>query len=134
MKNWHCDGLKLWHQANDWAAQLADGQCGLTDGSSAGDWRLPAIEGWRMKTPADVYEELSIVDTACSPAIPDTQGAGCWSAGNPFDNVASSTYWSATSFAFGPSLAWVVNLNNGFVYNGLLKTGFLRVVAVRGGP
>jgi hypothetical protein len=37
-----------WNYANDVAApSLADGLCGLTDGSSEGDWRLPTTLEWR---------------------------------------------------------------------------------------
>ena len=35
-----------WEEGMKWAAKVADGQCGLTDGSKAGDWRLPTIKEW----------------------------------------------------------------------------------------
>jgi hypothetical protein len=41
LKNANCDGQKDWNEAETWAANLASGTCGLSDGSSAGDWRLP---------------------------------------------------------------------------------------------
>lgn len=40
------EGRADWDTANSAAADLADGTCGLTDGSEAGDWRLPAKEEW----------------------------------------------------------------------------------------
>ena len=134
LKDWGCGGTKNWKDASNWAKDLADGQCGLTDGSKAGDWRLPAIEEWRMQTPAEVYQNLSIIDSGCSfPAIPSRWGVSCASAGDPFTNVASSsTHWSATSFASQPSIAWRVSLGNGGV-SGFGKTNSYRVVAVRGG-
>jgi hypothetical protein len=51
LKNANCFGLRTWAQASMLANNLANGQCGLTDGSSAGDWRLPNIR-----------ELLSLVD------------------------------------------------------------------------
>jgi len=42
---------KLWDEAMTAAKGLKDGDCGLTDGSVAGDWRLP-----------NVREFLSLID------------------------------------------------------------------------
>lgn len=37
-----CGGLRdSWAEASRLVAALADGTCGLSDGSSAGDWRVP---------------------------------------------------------------------------------------------
>ncbi|HEU5180317.1 MAG TPA: hypothetical protein VFW45_05975 [Candidatus Polarisedimenticolia bacterium] len=46
LKNGNCFGLTNWADANIKAAALANGQCGLADGSKAGDWRLPTVEEW----------------------------------------------------------------------------------------
>jgi hypothetical protein len=48
-------------------------------------------------------------------------------------NVQSALYWSATTNAVSPSLAWVVNFGNGFVGpdNGAGSSG--QVWCVRGG-
>jgi hypothetical protein len=48
LKNPDCASLgsQPWIEANDAAASLMDGDCGLTDGSSIGDWRLPSAEEW----------------------------------------------------------------------------------------
>jgi hypothetical protein len=131
MKDWGCGGSKNWKAGNDWAAALADGQCDLTDGSSAGDWRLPLITEWKDYNTAP--QDDSMLKRSCPTPIPDTVGTGCWSAGNPFDNVASSDYWSATSDAGSPSEAWYVDLDDG-VADPSVKPLNLRVVAVRGGP
>ena len=69
-----------------------------------------------------------------NPHVPNTQGGGCWSPGDPFDNVASAYYWSATSSADNPSNAWLVFLGSGFALGGNKTGSGLRVVAVRGGP
>ena len=36
-----------WAAANEAAASLGDGDCGLTDASASGDWRLPTAEEWQ---------------------------------------------------------------------------------------
>jgi hypothetical protein len=51
---------------------------------------------------------------------------------HPFDNVQSSTYWSATTDASSAAVAWNVNFANGFVFSA--DNSFSRVVwCVRGG-
>ena len=50
-KNANCFGSKLWDDAMAAARGLKDGDCGLTDGSVDGDWRLP-----------NVREFLSLID------------------------------------------------------------------------
>ena len=55
--------------------------------------------GWRLPS---VHELLSLLDpTTNNPSLP---------AGHPFLNVQPSLYWSATTSAEDPSLAWFVGL------------------------
>lgn len=106
-----CFGMRAWHAALKSANQLADGQCGLTDGSGVNDWRLP-----------NVRELLSLIDYGESgPALP---------VGHPFTGVLGD-YWSSTTSPFVQS-AWKVSIHNGNVnYWG---KGFERSVwPVRGG-
>jgi len=78
LKNANCYGGKTWANALLAANGLANGSCGLTDSSSAGDWRLP-----------NVQEMLSLIDYGQnSPALPS---------GHPFSNVVSNEYWSSTT-------------------------------------
>jgi hypothetical protein len=73
LKNANCFGRRTWNQALSECNNLANGSCGLTDGSSAGDWRLP-----------NVRELQSLVDySRYDPALP---------AGHPFSNVQSTYY------------------------------------------
>jgi hypothetical protein len=44
LKNANCFGAKNWNDASSATGNLAEGQCGLADGSQAGDWRLPTDE------------------------------------------------------------------------------------------
>ncbi len=117
-------GMATWTDAMDSCAALADGMSGLTDSSVAGDWRLP-----------NVRELQSLIDYGVSsPAVSDTSGTGPWSAGDPFNNVQSSWYWSATTFVqIVPTFAWNVNFGDGNVDN--YFKGFNGYVwCVRGGP
>jgi hypothetical protein len=84
-----------WYGAVDGAHRLADGLCGLTDGSVAGDWHL-----------ANVKELQSLVDFGASnPALPP---------GHPFGRVQiSNAYWTSTARADNASLAWYVFLGDG---------------------
>jgi hypothetical protein len=93
------------------AAKVADGQCGLTDGSSAGDWRLP--------TEAEL---TAIMDASCvdfgHPALIGKSGTGCYATDpwtSPF--VAIGSLWTSTSLPDSTStVAASVNLlDNGHV-------------------
>ena len=86
------------------AQALADGTCGLTDGSVAGDWHLPSR-----------FELESLLDLEYwDPALSNAAGTGQWSEGDVFTGVQLFYYWSSTSFAAStPSLAWRLNLADG---------------------
>ncbi len=111
-----------WTQALTWSNNLADGDCGLSDGSVEGDWRLP-----------NVRELQSLVHYGFfSPAVPNTAGTGQWSAGTPFYDVQSGDYWSSSTFANKPTDAWFVYMHSGYV--GIDdESGSYYVWPVRGG-
>lgn len=110
-----------WPVAMANATALASGACGLTDGSTAGQWRVP-----------NVKELQSLIDFAyINPALSNTAGTGQWTTGNPFTNV-QSLYWSSSAYVDVPTSAWLVYLVYGSVGNGG-KTGALYVWPVRGG-
>jgi quinol monooxygenase YgiN len=101
-----------WEEALRHARTLAGGGRGLTDGSTAGDWRLPTIR-----------ELFSLIDYGTAdPIIP---------AGHPFTNVRSSIYWTSTTLAAAPTLAWMMTLGIGpTVFD--LKINANRMWPVRG--
>jgi hypothetical protein len=47
LKDAGCLGALNWADANHAAARLKQGQCGLTDRSRRGDWRLPTNTEWQ---------------------------------------------------------------------------------------
>ena len=113
LKNANCFGARTWEQALANANALANGQCTLTDGSTAGQWRLP-----------NVREQQSLIDYGrVNPALPT---------GHPFSGVQTNNYWSATTYAYNTSNAWIVLLNYGNVLAGG-KTSSYYVWPVRGG-
>jgi len=116
LKDASCLGGQTWANALGAANTLADGNvaCGLSDGSVAGDWRLP-----------NRNELTSLLDLGTfNPALP---------AGQPFTNFVSSSYWSSTTVASNSSLAWIVGFNTGSVFGGVKDGSFFFVTAVRGG-
>ena len=129
LANANCFSSQNWSDANLSAAQLADGQCGLTDGSLPGDWRLPTIEEWQ------VIVDAANANSCGEPTVPDVLGTGCCGTGTcAFSGVQSSVYWSATTLDAGePNLAWVANLSIGLVFADS-KTISHFVWPVRGGP
>ena len=122
LKDANCFGLKVWAKALSDANTLNSGECGLTDGSMEGDWRLPNVREMQSLVHYGFY----------NPVVPNTAGTGQWAPGDPFTGVQSYPYWSSTSFAGFPSNAFDVYLNDGNVnYNG--KSITLYVWPVRGG-
>ena len=117
------DGRGDWTAALAAAAALADGTCGLTDGSAPGDWRLPTISelcsagGIAQICPATNARE-SLIDSAIasSPKVANAQGSGAWSEGDAFVGVQSNFYWSATEI--NATDAWDVYLDDGGVFVG----------------
>jgi hypothetical protein len=108
----HLSGL-IWlknagcFESTDWATALADanklasGSCGLTDNSSAGQWRMP-----------NANELESLVDVSqVNPAI---------SANSPFTQVnLTQAYWSSTTYTALPSSAMAIRFTDGRWINGI---------------
>jgi len=117
-------GIRTWTSALTACSTLANGAGGLTDGSVAGDWRLP-----------NVKELQSLIDYGrASPALCNAAGTGWWTAGDPFTGVvlSASYYWSGTTYAGNTAGAWVVNLADGdLIMNNKCNSSY--VWPVRGG-
>ena len=115
LKNSNCFGAQTWLQSLDDANGLAAPACGLSDGSTALQWRLP-----------NVRELLSLIDyNAFTPAIPS---------GTPFTGVqASVRYWSSTVVANNTPNAWDIDFDIGTVNRNQPKANTYYVWPVRGG-
>jgi len=106
LKNANCFDIRSWATALTDASMLNSGECGLTDGSVEGNWRLP-----------NVREMQSLVDYERSnPALPSS---------HPFSGVPSNDsnyYWTSTTFQPYTSNAWLVRLIFGSVLFGARRT------------
>ena len=122
LENANCFGRKKWQDGSTYPAleaalTLNSGECGLTDSSVEGDWRLP-----------NVRELFSLIDSSQPTAAP-------WVAlpsGHPFSGVQSNYYWSSTTYAHSTVNAWYVSLYDGVVDYGN-ETCTYYVWPVRGG-
>lgn len=104
LKQADCLGSVNYADATAEAATLSSGQCGLTDGSKPGEWRLPTSEDWKIT--------LLPGPDCQSPALTDTSGTGCYATGaKPFPNVVVDKYWSATARLDQPTAAWTADLH-----------------------
>jgi hypothetical protein len=143
LKNASCESLGpvKWDKAITNVASLADGSCGHTDGSSAGDWRLPEIGELCNTGEAPVVEEIcpagaastSLINSAFpypGPAVSNTAGTGIWKKNDPFVGVLSSSYWSGTKA--GTLGAWGVNSSIGVQF--IRRDYYYRVWPVRALP
>jgi hypothetical protein len=84
-----------WKTALQAAASLKAGDCGLTDGSSPGDWRLPTKAEWE----ATIAKGAALGCTfGKAPSLTDDTGTACYGDGTGASpaGVASVGYWSST--------------------------------------
>ena len=108
LKDANAFGKKTWEQALSDANTLSSGSHGLTDGSKAGDWRLPNLK-----------ELQSLIDVAYyNPALSSASGKSKWVSGDAFVGVQSRYYWSSTTYSGSTAFAWYVYLYDGGVYDG----------------
>ena len=134
LKNANCFGGQTYSAANQAAAGLADGQCGLTDGSSAGDWRLPTKAEWQATIARAVA--LGCVFGATPPknypSLMNDPGTACLIEGPTSFAGVQIFYWSSSADEGIPSAAWFVDLVLGNVNVGS-KVFDAFVWPVRGG-
>jgi hypothetical protein len=120
-----CMGAGTWDNALTQVDNLNSGTDFSCDNYAPGtfsDWRLPNVRELHSLVHYGFYNR----------AVPNTAGTGKWSEGDPFTGVQPSYYWSSTTFADAASIAWTVNMMDGYVHYSS-KTNGIYVWPVRGG-
>ncbi len=113
LKNANCFNTQQWAAALTSANTLANGACGLNDGSAVEQWRLPNRK-----------ELMSLVDRSKSyPAL---------LADHPFTSLQSYGYWTSSTGKGGTSSARLVNMGTGVDNNNVMISSYY-VWPVRGG-
>jgi len=110
-----CINASTWAEALQECNDLAEGRCGLVDGSKSGDWRMPNIK-----------ELLSLIDYSnAEPALPT---------GDLFTGVLTGFYWSSTSVPTGvvEGAAWTLEVWYGLTFP-IFTDSVADVWPVRGG-
>ena len=118
-----------WAAALNFANTLFDGSvahnggdCGLSDDSAEGAWRLP-----------NVRELQSLCTTGCLSCRPEHGGYGQMGRGDPFSGVQSSTYRSSTTYAGYPEDRLAVVMGYGIAATAASSLMVSSVWPVRGG-
>ncbi len=119
LKNAKCFRMIDWEGAKRAAKSLKDGDCGpdpaliLSDGSSAGEWRLPTMN-----------ELCALIDYSMrNPALPP---------GHLFSGFTPGYYWSATVLDYHPGMAWIVYIESGTTCYDDIKNHAGHIWPVRG--
>ena len=113
LKDASCLGAVDWYTAMEFVAGLSDQpstsaaaahDCGLADGSSPGEWRLPSRREWGTMVSDAV--SLGCTDLGFGgPSITDDSGTSCWQEGpgNSFTGIQLGSYWSSTTNLSDPA-------------------------------
>ncbi len=111
-------GTANWAGALTFVNSLHTGQCGLSDGSGAGQWRLP-----------NVNELQSLAHTG---SVGETNS---WLASQGFTGLERLWYWTSTSAMVDTGMAWDMNFIDGHIQDGPIDKSYGSdyVWAVRGG-
>ncbi len=132
LKQWDCLPNDTFAASNQAAAGLKNGDCGLSDKSSPGDWRVPSKDEWvatiaRGQVLGCIFQGSG----GGPPPLTNDAGTACYVTGpSSFAGVAAGNYWSSTTDE--ANLAWFAHLSQGNIFNGASKGGTLRVWPVRG--
>jgi len=89
LKNADCFGENNWNDASDASNNLADGQCGLNDGSTPSEWRL-----------SNIKELRSLIDHGNISSLLPSE--------HPFTDVQADYCWLSTIYADSTDDAWIM--------------------------
>ncbi|MEI6208008.1 MAG: DUF1566 domain-containing protein [Desulfuromonadales bacterium] len=115
LKNANCYSYVTWTKALSNVSKLSSGACGLTDGSKAGEWRLPN----RKELQSLLNRQQTDNNT--------------WLITSGFLAVQAGTYWTSTTSAESNTYSWSVDFMEASVVLGHKITTSCYVWPVRGG-
>jgi len=116
-----------WADAVAAVNNLASGQCGLTDGSTVGQWRIPnRFEMLSLAIRSVTFSIAAYYGGAYTPNLNDITGPGVFTT---FED--SQFYWTSSTYANDPTQAWTVYSCDFGAYN-MPKSGVGYTMAVRG--
>jgi len=118
------DGTMSWQHAFDFIAGINDGTYSAC-GAGYNDWRLPNAK----EIQSLIHFEFSY------PPIPNTEGTGKWTEGNPFTGGIDSIwiYWTSTTYADTKVFVWVMDITEGSLIFNPKNDGGGCIWPVRGG-
>ena len=115
-----------WAGALSSISALASGQCGLSDGSSAGQWRMPnRAEMLSLSDRAPTFPQADYFNGQAKSSSGPVTGPVIFTRFVPFDY-----YWTSTTSAADSSQAWTVWSCDFGIYN-IAKTDVRYSLAVR---
>ena len=136
LKRANCIPPTDWATANQATAGLKEGDCGLTDKSSPGDWRLPTRAEWMATIEMAGALRCGSGFAGRGPlSLTNDAGTACYGDGTSSSLVAVMFfhYWSSSTDDVDPVRASVVHLGDGNVLNNLFKASSVAVWPVKGG-
>jgi len=102
LKSPNCWPHRGWNDALYEISSLADGICGLTDGSQAGDWRMPSVS-----------EMQGLITNPPTTWVYYDQIVGYRKPGAPFTYSKTGEYWTSTEAFWDSNMAYKVRLRDG---------------------
>lgn len=123
LRNANCNGYTYWADALTWANTLASGDCGLTDGSATGDWRLPNILELESLVNVDHNNESCGGVPCASPAV--------WLNDQGFSGMIASYYFTSSTAIQDGHYAWDIGMGSGELGHTSKESNYY-VLAVRG--
>lgn len=105
LKNANCLDRNTWIDSLNNANLLDSGECGLTDSSQEGEWRMPNI--------TELSSLLNYEYT--SPALSNDNGNLQWwsGGGSSFTNIPTTAHWTSTTYTFLKFKVRVINMYRG---------------------
>lgn len=108
-------GAATWSEALQAVALLADGMCGLFDGSQPGDWRLPTADEWSATIARAVTIGCTFAGADNPPSLTNRVGTACHNSGPVVFQDVQFLYWTSTLDDVDPDQAFYANLVSGTV-------------------